>query len=188
MGLFQNIIGIMGDVFQLGGPTGGKLKNSAGIIMFRNAADSAYTTIQALGARFTNGAGANKVWVSNASGDGSWQDLSAISGEGSLQDAFTQATSSPIAMGTIPANAVITRTWVSPSVAAGGGSPSIVIGVAATPALYMAATESSLLAVNDYVKDQVTPVGASPVSVIATIVVSGQTFTGTVGIEWETPG
>lgn len=60
MGLIQNIIGIIGDAFQIGQKNGGpRLKNSSGAMEIRNAADSAYAVARAL--RLQSGAGANDV-------------------------------------------------------------------------------------------------------------------------------
>ena len=187
MGVYQTLRGLMNDLFQLGGPTGVQLKNSAGILLIRNAADAAYAQVQASAIRLTTGAAAGSVLVSNASGDGAWTALASIASEGSAVEAFTQATSSPLTIITPPANARLTRVGVSVTVAAGGGSPTISIGVTGTPAAYMATNENSLLAANEYTKELWVDTTGSPVAIIATIVASAQTFTGTVWVEWEIP-
>jgi hypothetical protein len=46
MSLFSNLRGIVGSLFQIGGPTGPQLKNNAGALEGRNAGDSTFCTIR----------------------------------------------------------------------------------------------------------------------------------------------
>jgi len=81
MGLYQVIRGVMGDIFQIGGPSGPNLKNGSGILLVRNSTDAGYGTLYALAVRLTgNTPAAGKVWTAtNANGDGAWADP-AVSG------------------------------------------------------------------------------------------------------------
>ena len=46
MGFFSNILGSLGNFFQIGGPTGPGINNSSGILQARNAANSAFARFQ----------------------------------------------------------------------------------------------------------------------------------------------
>jgi hypothetical protein len=93
---------------------------------------------------------------------------------------FTQATASPLTIFTPPANAIIREVAVQVTTPAAGGSPTISIGVAGTVERDMAASESDLKTTAIYRVSPMTAVGASPAAIIATLVPSGQTFTGKV--------
>lgn len=192
MALWQNIAGVMADLFGLGGPTGVKLKNASGTLLVRNAGDSAYAATIMSAVKLTAGAASGYVAVSDADGDLVWTApasfLGGTNAELVQEEAFTQATSSPLTLFTPPANARLTQVGVSVTVAAGGGAPTITIGVSGTPAQYMAAAENSLLAVNEYTKDLWVDVGASPAAVIVTITPAAQTFTGRVWARYTLPG
>lgn len=46
MSLFSNLRGIMGSLFQLGGPAGPNIKNSSGVVEARNANDTVYAIVR----------------------------------------------------------------------------------------------------------------------------------------------
>lgn len=191
MALWQNIAGVMQDLFGLGGPSGVKLKNASGTLLVRNAGDSGYAATIMSAIKLTSGASNGYLAVSDADGDLVWTPpasfLGGTNAELVQEEAFTQATSSPLTLFTPPANARLTQVGVSVTAAAAGGSPTISIGIAATPALYMATNENSLGAINEYIKDLWVDVGASPSAVIATIVPSAQTFTGRIWARYTLP-
>lgn len=195
------LAGTMRSIFQVGGPSGVSLKHNAGVLQVRNAADSAHadTTAKSLTVLATNasngvnltapaGLGAsvnlvlpNGVGVSgqflktDGSGGLSWAAAQSNADLTEVQ-AITQASASPVTMFTPPANAILREFWVNVTVAAGGGSPTLSVGVSGTPALYVATGDNDLKSANLYVIPVYASAGASPSPVIITIVVSGQTF------------
>lgn len=191
MALWQNVAGIMNDLFGIGGPAGVKLKNNSGTLQVRNAGDTGLAPIQMSSARIASGAVNGHVAVSNANGDVTWTAPSAFLGGTNAvltqEETFTQATSSPLTLFTPPANARLDEVGVSVTTAASGGTPTLSVGVSGQAALYMATSENSLLAVNEYVKELWVDAGASPAAVIVTITPSGQTFSGRVWMKYTIP-
>lgn len=162
------------------GYAGVRLKNNAGVLEIRNSGDSADANMKAALLQLSGGnPGAGKILRSDASGNGSWVNPGSVS-ERVNQEAFTQATTSPLTIFTPDNGEIITRVVVEVSAAAAGGSPTIAIGITGTTGAYMATTENNLKEVGVY---EVAPmISNAGVAVIATIVASAQTFTGTITV------
>lgn len=126
MALWQNIAGVMQDLFGLGGPSGVKLKNASGTLLVRNAGDSGYAATIMSAIKLTSGASNGYLAVSDADGDLVWTPpasfLGGTNAELVQEEAFTQATSSPLTLFTPPANARLTQVGVSVVNFAAGGS------------------------------------------------------------------
>jgi len=102
------------------------------------------------------------------------------------QEAFTQATSSPITIVTPTNGEIVRKVIVEVTTAAAAGSPTISVGVSGTVEAYMAAAENNLKEVGVY---EVEPmVSNAAAAIIATIVVSAQTFVGKVTVVFGLPG
>lgn len=92
---------------------------------------------------------------------------------------FNQGTTSPLTLlPAPPANSYLRGLVAVTLTAAGGGAPTITVGTVASPALYMGATENSLLVADEYHKPMSLSLGATPPAIVATIVPNAQTFTG----------
>ncbi len=189
-----------------------RIKDSSSVVQFRDAGDTAFVdsaslkvkihgsnatnsiTLAApagLGSTVTltfpdNDGASGQVLSSDGSGNLSWVDVSA---NASLvqQEAFTEATSSPVTIFTPPANSVITRVSIEISTAASGGSPTLTVGTGATPDLYMASTDNDVKTTGIYQIDLYDNVGGSPSAVQLAITPSSQTFTGIVFVHYTTP-
>lgn len=206
------LAGTMRSLFQVGGPSGPALKNNAGVLDVRNAADSAWIDLEAksikvlgtngvtgvklaspggLGASLTltlpnSVGGAGQFLQTDGSGGLNW---SSAQSNADLTDvtSITQATASPAAMFTPPANAVIREIWINVTIAAAGGSPTLSIGITGTPALYVATSDLDLKAANLYVIPVYVSAGASPAQIIATITPSAQTFSADIYVVYTNP-
>lgn len=206
------LAGTMRSLFQIGGPGGPALKNNAGVLDVRNAADSAWVDLEAKSIKVlgTNGVtgvklaspsglgasltltlpntvgGAGQFIQSDGSGGLNW---SSAQSNADLTDitSINQGTASPAAMFTPPANAVIREIVVNVTLAAAGGSPTLSIGVAGTPASYVATTDVDLKYADLYVIPVLASVGASPAQIIATIVPSAQTFSVDIYVVYTNP-
>lgn len=206
------VLGTMRNLFQIGGPSGPALKNNAGVLDVRNAADSAWVDLEAKSIKVLGTNGVTGVKLASPSGLGASLTLTLpnsvggagqfLQGDGSgglnwaaaqsnadLTDvtAITQASASPLAMFTPPANAIIREIWINVTVAAAGGSPTLSIGVTGTPALYVATGDLDLKSANLYVVPVFASVGASPAQLIATIVASAQTFSADIYVIYTNP-
>lgn len=102
------------------------------------------------------------------------------------QIAFTQATTSPATIFTPENGEIVTEVIVEVTTAAGGGSPTLAIGVSGTTGAYMATTENNLKEVGVY--DVEPMVVNSAAAIIATIVVSAQTFVGKITVKTSLAG
>lgn len=180
------------------GGTGVTLKDNAGTLDVKNAADSGYAGFKAAAGelstlKLTTGAANTYIPQSDASGN---LTLVAPSSLGIYADivrtkvfSFTEATTSPSTIFTPPANSVILRVTVVMSVAAGGSGASIAIGISGTTGRDLAATDTDLTSTDIQVgSTPYTDVGGSPAAIIATIVTGGRTFTGKVFIDYVVPG
>lgn len=54
MSIFKNILGVMSNLFRIGGPSGPNIKNNSGVVEFRNTGDTAYTKARALQIQSSN--------------------------------------------------------------------------------------------------------------------------------------
>ena len=209
----KRIIGDYFDVFAAGS-TGFRLKNVSSVATFRDTADANYVEVQAKiirinGTNATNYIGlqapgslagtnvytlpaafptAGYVLSSDASGVMSWVANTGLGGLITRQLAFTQATSSPAAFYTSPAN----NTWLSHAVlsvtvAAGASGASIALGVTGTTGAYVATTDEDLMQTGSTTIPIGILLGTSPANIIATIVAGGQTFTGTLTLYYSLP-
>lgn len=211
MSVYSNILGVMAD-FIVGGVSGVRQKVVSNILQFRSQGDISWrgiavrdikihkdnasfgitlTVPDGMGGNITlvlpNGVGSPGQFLqSDGSGGMNWAN-SVSNGALWAVESFTQATSSPQTIFTPPANSYITKALVSVTTPAGGGSPTLALGISGQTALYMATTENYLLQANDYVKDLSAAAGASPAPIIATHVPNGQTYSGLIFVEYTNP-
>ena len=179
----SDLVGTLKSFFQIGGPSGPRLKNASGTIEVRNAADAAYAAIKASLVQATgedielnaDAAGAGADWkytfrrpstgmthalvvvfpsddpapgqaltVVSLVGDVVTLEWTTIAGgtDKVVSDTTTLAfgASSPLAMFTLPANAVVLMVRVIIDVAF-NGAPTLSIGVSGTTSKYMGATD-----------------------------------------------
>lgn len=213
MGMFSKMLGTMSQFFHIGGPSAGvRLRNSGQSLWIRNAADSAYRRVRAEMAEIAGSNSSGGVILDVPASMGAWITFKLPAADGvagqflrtdglggltfaSAQSnadltevtAFSQASASPLTLFTPPANAYIKDVIVRVTSAAAGGSPTLSVGVSGTPALYMDAADNDLKSANEYSAPQWLAVGASPVPIIATIVVSAQTFAGEIAVVYGIP-
>lgn len=210
--IFPSILGTMQALFHIGGPSAPALKNNAGAVQVRDSTDAAHADFEAksLKAHGTNittgvklaapggmGASITLTLPSTVGSPGQNLQTDGAGGLGwgysqpnaDLTDTtnFTQASASPLAMFTPPANALLREVGVLVSSPAAGGSPTISIGTASQPALYAATSDIDLKAAGLYVIPVYADVGATPDPIIATIVANGQTFTGQIYAVFTNP-
>lgn len=202
--------GVMGNLFGIGGPGGVNLKNSSGLLIVRDDTDNDDAGLEAGSLRVKDSGSANAVifnapslsgnntitlpdadgspgefLTTNGSGVWSW---SASSSNADITDetAFTEADDGTLAMFTLPAGAVIHSVRVVVDTAAGGGSPTISIGVSGTVDKYMATTDNSLKNAAIYETRPEIKEGSS-IAIIATISASSQTFVGRIYVTYGVP-
>lgn len=206
------LAGTMKTLFQVGGPSGPAIKNNAGVLDIRNAADSAWADLEAKSIKVLGTNGVTGVKLASPSGLGASLTLTlpnSVGGAGQflqtdgsgglnwssaqsnadLTDVttVTQASTSPLAMFTPPANAIIREVWINVTVAAAGGSPTLSVGTSGNPALYVATGDNDLKSANLYVIPVFASVGALPAQLIATIVPSAQTFSADIYVIYTNP-
>ncbi len=204
--------GTMLSVLGIGGPTGVNIKNSAGILQVRNAADSAHASISAASLRAKDSGTANEVILqapslsgnvtltlpdsdgnngqflsTDGSGVLSWID-SVSNADLTAKEDFTEATSSPLTIvASPPANCTIREVIVEVSSAASAGTPTIKVGTSTDDDLYMETGENSLRHAYIYKVSPAVEEDGSPEAIIATIVPDGQTFSGTIYVTYSNP-
>lgn len=140
-----------------------------------------YFRIGFTGVRLKNSAGILEIRNSGDTGDAPIKAYDRVH-----QEAFTQATSSPLTIVTPTNGEIVRKVIVEVTTAATAGSPTISVGVSGTTNAYMDTTENNLKEVGVY---EVEPmVSNSAAAVIATIVVSAQTFVGKVTVIFGLPG
>lgn len=207
---FWDLIGTSFNYLRIG-LTGFRLKNNSGVAQIRNAGDSEHADFEALTVAVKETGAANLfkfipstmagnitlalppddgspgyVLTTDGAGVATWEPGTA-GGLICTSEAFNQATSSPLAIFTPPANAVIERVTVDVESAAGGGSPTIEVGIAGNTGKYMPTTANNLKEALPYTFHPEYEEDASPDSVIATIVPSAQTFSGFIRIYYTVP-
>lgn len=183
---WQDLVGTIFDYFRVGF-TGPRLKNSSGVLQIRDSGDTADANLKAALLQLSGGSpGANKVLTSDASGNGSWSNIATLGSERVNQEAFTQATTSPLTIFTPNSGEIITKILIEITAAAAGGSPTLAVGITGTTGAYMATTDNNPKEVGVYSVEPL--VSNAGVAVILTIVPSSQTFTGTVTVFSSVPG
>lgn len=100
---------------------------------------------------------------------------------------FTEATTSPLSIFTPPASAILTSISIVVDVAAGASTPTIQLGTAVTPDLYVASTEVDLLTTGTYIFYPFVDVTGTPAEIVLTITPAGQTFSGRVYVTYSNP-
>lgn len=180
-----------------------RVKDSSGALHMRNGGDTAFVDgvakrFKVMGNNAANGvifdvpdALAGNVTFKLPSADGASGYLLGTDGSGALgfyapgggagaaieEEAFSQATGSPLTIATLAANEVVTGVYVTVSSPAAGGSPTLAIGIVGDTGAIVATTEIDLKEAGTYIKFPNYQM-ASQAAVIATIVTSGQTFSG----------
>jgi hypothetical protein len=190
-----------------------RLKDSSGVVQLRNAGDTAFAdgAVNKLRVQGNNAANAviltspgalgSNVTFTLPGADGSTGQVIKTDGAGTLsfvsvnaiginiqEESFTEATSSPVTIFSADANTIVLEVTVVISVAAGGGSPTVEVGITGTTNLFMTTAETDLLTVGTYTVYPETSVGVSTVNVLLSIVPSAQTFTGKVFVKYGIPG
>lgn len=205
MGGLWDLLGTTFNTWRVG-LAGFLLKNSTGTAQIRNLADSEHADFEALtvavketGAAHvfkllagtmagnlnltlpTNDGSPGYVLGTDGAGVSSWV---APSSNGLLCDEtdYTQASSSPITCFTPPANAVIVKIENDVESAAGGGNPTLAVGVSGTPARYMSTSQNSQKEALQYVTNPAHEEDGTPDAIIITLVPDSQTFSGRVRI------
>ena len=188
------------------------IKDSSGTVQLRNTGDTAFADAGAKQIRIHGVNATNAVVLNAPSGlgasvtytlpgtDGATGDVLTTNGAGTTswaasttnavqaqQEDFTEATSSPLSIFTPAANAVILEVIVKITAAAAGGSPTVQVGTAGSPGLYMTTAEIDLLTTGTYIVYPEVNVGGTPSATILTITPSAQTFTGTVIVKYANP-
>lgn len=186
-----------------------QVKNDSGVAAFRDEDDTEYRHIAASGIHMYAGNAdithqpnvtASGVTVYNWPTDGSSGQVIQTDGAGNLsftdfagngeylhEEAFTQATSSPLTIFTPPANSIITQVQIEITVAAANNSPDLEVGVASDPDRDMTAAQVKENKVATYTVKPNTSVGASPEAEILTITPAGETFSGEVRVWYSIP-
>ncbi len=206
----SRLVRTMQDFFRIGTI---RIKDSAGTVQLRNGGDTAYADtavnkIRLQGNNATNavvltspnGLGANVTFTWPSAVGSSNQVLADVGGDGTLgfinvsgnanliqQESFTEATTSPLTIFTPPANARLLRIIIDLQVAAAAGNPTVSVGTAASPALYMTTAESDVKTVATYQVEEPIELGGSPDAIVLTIVPDSQTFSGIVYVEYVNP-
>lgn len=207
--LWLNLRGTMGGLFGIGGKSGVNLKNTAGKLIIRNGADSANATAQVGAIEIKDSGSANVISIAaptlsgNVSlilpdNDGSPGDFLQSNGTGTLSWAASNSnaditdstvfdqTSGTLAMFTPPDNALIRRVSAVVDTAAGGGSPTLKIGVTGTLDKYMETGHNDINNAGIYeTQPEIQETTALPI--IATIVASSQTFSGRLYVTYGVP-
>lgn len=193
--VWRDLRGILGSIFAfgIGGP---QIKASGTELQARNAADSDFTDMHVQEIILTPSGSAFKLTVQSAA-LASDQVVTLPAG-GTLPTttglhktvilAFTQASGATFTIDADPPpNGTLIEIRVLTDTAAAGGSPTITIGVTGTLARDMAATDNNLKSVGQYVVEEWLALGATPADIIATMVVSAQTFAGRIALTYVLP-
>lgn len=181
---------ILDSIVQFGGFSGFQLKNSSAVMQVRNAADNDFTDAEVKTLLVHGPNGTFKVIITAASGLAADQTVTLPSG-GTIPNnsglhvskivSFTQATASPFTIDAAPpANGTLNYVRVAVDTAAGGGSPTLSIGITGTTSKYQASTDNDLKQAGQYIVDNFEALGGSPAAIIGTLAASGQTFAGRV--------
>lgn len=207
--VWLNLRGTMGNLLGVGGKAGVALKNSSGKLIIREGDDSANANIQVAAIEIEDAGTGDVITISaptltgnvnlvlpaddgspgqflqtNGSGSTSWASSSSNADITDSTD-FDQ-TGGTLAMFTPPANALIRRVTAVVDSAAGGGSPTLKIGVTGTLDKYMETGHNDLKNTGIYeTQPEIQETTALPI--IATIVASSQTFSGRLYVTYAVP-
>jgi len=187
-----------------------RIKDNSGTIEARDESDTSYADVRASGFKANNGvysvnvsaptlsgnvtfvlpaaSGANgQALVANGSGGHFYQNVDGATNTVKVEQInFTQATSSPATIATLPAGIRVLQVATNVNTAAGAGTPTIqvVYGTGNTPVTLT--TDSDLLTPGNYVVPMAEDVTASEVFKLL-ITPDGQTFAGDVVITYALP-
>ena len=189
-----------------------RLKDSSSVLHVRNAGDTAFinagvhslevykdnasnhvtiTVPSSLAGNYSlvlppDDGATGQVLRTDGSGVTTWVDV--VSNADLVQiQAFTQATSSPTTIFTPPANARITKVSANITVAAGGGTPTISVGISGDEDRDLDELEVDLKTVGVYEVAPLTDVTGTPGAVILTITPDSQSFTGEIFVHYTNP-
>ena len=187
-----------------------RIKDVAGVVHLRNAADSGFVDgimarTKIMGTNSANGvilaapgSMSNNLTLTLPPADGATGQMLGTNGAGTLgwfdatagapkvdEEAFTQATASPLAIFTPAAGEVIVQAEIEITVNGAGGAPTLALGISTLTGAIVATTEVDLLEIGTYIK--LPYYICTGVPIIATIVASGQTFSGKIRITHATP-
>lgn len=190
-----------------------RLKDSSGVVQFRNAGDTAYadsaskqvrvqgsnatnavilTAPAALGGSVTftlpSAVGSTNQVLADIGGDGTLGFIDVSANANLVQELdFTEATSSPATIFAPASNYRLFNIIVDIESAGSASTPSVSVGTVALPTVYMLATESDLLNVGTYEVNTPVELGVGPDPVVLTITPASQTFTGRVYVFYALP-
>lgn len=146
------------------GKNGARIKNSSGVIEARNNADNAYAIM-----RVADPVGADDVVNKRT------LDASTVSGvTRSLRATLEYNTSSPLTIGSVTANGIVSRVIVKVTTVFDGASPTLEIGIASDTDKYMTNNEIDLSEVGTYVVN-LYELESTPISAIATYTADSST-------------
>jgi type IV secretory pathway VirJ component len=183
--MLGDLIGTLRDYFRIG-KAGPRLKNNAGVLEVRNSGDSADANAKVAAIVISGGTPtAGKVLTAvDVNGNTQWSSPSSVASR-VQRETFTQATASPLTIYTPQNGEIIEKVVIEITTAAAGGSPTLAVGRSGQTAEYMATSENNVNEVGVY---EVTPmISNAGNAVILTIVVSGQTFVGSVSVWGSVP-
>jgi len=187
-----------------------RIKDNAGVIEAKDASDTSYADVRASGFKANNGAFAvtvaaptlsgdltftlpasagasGQALVSNGSGGHTYANVDGATNTVKVEQInFTQATSSPATIATLPAGIRVLQVATNVDSAAGGGDPTIQVVYGAGNTAVTLTSDTDLFAPGDYVVPMSVDVVGSEVFRLV-IVPDGQTFAGDVVITYALP-
>lgn len=188
-----------------------QVKDDSGIVALRDADDLGYAGaaakeleiygLNATSVKFTTVSGATATTYSWDDADGASAGYVLTLGAGNRvypaaplsgaeqvqQEAFTEATTSPLTIFTPPANSLITTVQVEVITPAAGATATVSVGISGDEDRDMDETEVKLKKAGLYEVEPNTDVGGTPDAIILTITPGAETFTGEVRVWYTIP-
>jgi hypothetical protein len=200
----SRLIGTMQSYFKIGTF---RINDGSGTAEAKNAGGTAYANLGSHSLELHGSNASNKITVTAPAGLGGNVTITLPSSAGTLgyalvtdgngvtswsppvsnalqmqEEAFTEASSSPITIFAPADNSTIVEVQVEVTVAASAGSPTVSVGTAGDPDRDMDETDVDLKTVALYRVFPNTALGTDPDDIILTITPSSQTFTGVVRV------
>lgn len=210
MGVISDLMGTFSGILNLT-KTGALLKGQSSAVQIRNHADDEHANLEAASMRLKYPGESNLLTISPAdmaanvdltfppdvgsagdvlTSDGtgvlSWQPTTA-GGEIIKKVAFSQASSSPLAILTPPNNATIVKIRVDVESAGGANSPTLAVGISGDTGKYMTTGQNDLKATGSYETNPSYEEDGTPDAIIATITPDSQSFSGFIYVHYAVP-